>query len=110
MSAADLHTQIAARTAAAITEALDQLANGWTDAEVLVVAADAWSVIADLKEQAAIEEGLEVELIGLIAPLLWDTACGQASPPHPDLLCFLEAGHHPATGHLYTVKTQRRAA
>lgn len=51
MTTADLTAQIAARTNAAITEARDQLANGWTDHEVLVVAADAWAVIADLKNQ-----------------------------------------------------------
>lgn len=105
--AVDLHAQIAARTANAIREALDQLANGWTDTEVLHVARDAWDTIADLKDQAAAIEELHLEAL---KPLLWDTACQQASPMHPALHCYLQAGHFPKTGHLYTVKTQRRAA
>lgn len=105
MTATDLHAQIAARTAAAITEARDQLANGWTDTEVLAVATDAWETIADLKDQAAAVEELNLDVL---KPLLWETACGQQSPMHHTLRCYLEAGH--GTDHLYTVKTQRRAA
>ena len=104
----DLNAQIAARTAAAIQEALDQLNNGWTPDEVRNVMADAWDVIADLKDQAAAQEDLDVEILGHLMPMLWDSACGQASPMHHNLRCFLEQGH--TTGHLYTVRTQRRAA
>jgi len=53
MTLTALTQQIHARTAAAITEARDQLAHGWTDHEVLVVAVDAWAVIVDLKDQVA---------------------------------------------------------
>lgn len=107
MTLVDLDAQIADRTASAITEALDQLNNGWTDREVLVVATDAWDTIADLKDQAAAVQSLHLDAL---VPLLWDTACGQQSPMHHTLRCYLEAGHHPATDHLYTVKTHRRAA
>ena len=107
MSATDLRAQIAGRTAAAITEARDQLANGWTDDEVLAVARDAWSVIADLKDQAAAVEELNLEVL---RPLLWDTACGHQSPNHQDLRCYLHPGHSMKAGHLYTVKVTRRAA
>lgn len=58
MSTTGLRRQIAARTAAAVTEAREQLANGWYDSEVLAVAEDAWSVIADLKDQVAAREEL----------------------------------------------------
>jgi hypothetical protein len=107
MTTADLNAQIAARTAAAITEARDQLANGWTDHEVHAVMADAWSVIADLKDQVAASEELHLELI---RHHLWDTACGHASPMHPNLRCYLHPGHSMKVGHLYTVKVTRRAA
>ena len=58
----DLTPQIAARTRSAIAEALEQIANGWTDHEVLVVAHDAWSVIRDLKDQQA----ANAEFAGLV--------------------------------------------
>jgi len=57
----DLNAQIAARTAAAITEARDQLANGWTDAEVLAVMVDAWGPIQDLKDHTAAVEELNLD-------------------------------------------------
>lgn len=107
MSTAGLRAQIAARTAAAITEARDQLANGWTDTEVHAVMADAWTVIADLKDQAAAVEELHLEVL---RPLLWDTACGHQSPNHQDLRCYLHPGHSMKVGHLYTVKVTRRVA
>jgi hypothetical protein len=107
MTTADLRAQIAARTAAAISEARDQLANGWTDTEVLAVATDAWSVIADLKDQVAAAEELNLDML---RPLLWDTACGHQSPNHQDLRCYLHPGHSMKVGHLYTVKVTRRAA
>jgi hypothetical protein len=59
----DLRAQIAARTAAAITEARDQLANGWTDTEVLAVMVDAWGPIQDLKDHVA----ARAELLGVAA-------------------------------------------
>jgi hypothetical protein len=58
----DLTAQIIARTRPAIDEALEQLNNGWTDHEVLVVAHDAWAVIRDLKDQQAARD----ELAGLV--------------------------------------------
>lgn len=96
MTAADLHTQIAARTAHAIREALDQLANGWTDTEVLKVAVDAWGVIQELKDQADAVE----ELDGM-RDFLWRTACKQPSPYHEASRCYLSGGH--PGHHLYTV-------
>lgn len=106
MSAADLRTQIAARTAAAIAEAREQLANGWTNAEVLGVAEDAWAVIADLRDQLAAIEELNLEIL---LPLLWKDACNHQSEDHPSLRCYLLPGHR-TNQHLYTVKVTRRAA
>jgi hypothetical protein len=107
MSSADLRAQADRRVADAIAEARDQLANGWTDTEVLAVAEDAWSVIADLKDQAAAVEELNLEIL---RPLLWKDACNHQSPDHPSLRCYLPPGHRTGQHLLYTVKVTRRAA
>jgi hypothetical protein len=101
-----LNRLIAKRTASAVDEAREQLANGWTDEEVLEVARDAWRIIEDLKEQR--DARLALGLLEPIREQLWGTACRQASPQHWTMRCYREAGH--AGDHLYTVKTEGRAA
>lgn len=52
MTAAGLRLEAARRTDAAVADGLEQLANGWTAAEVTVCLADAANDVADLLAQA----------------------------------------------------------